>query len=906
MLLRPHVALLAAAATTAASLVPLVVQQPLLADSPPSPSSVTLVDVLASDPDYSQLVRLLQVARLIPTLNRLNGSTLFAPNNDAINRYNNRKPFSAFQAALNLGDGQLLDDNTHEELRQHLFYHMLNYSLDDLPSEPAPHVQHTLYFPRKPVEEPSPRPPPGPPWMPVPGGSLGGQPQRLRLAQRDDLRWAGVDSSGAGGVELAKSGVRASNGIVYTAEDVIDQPANIYQIIAEHPQLRYLAKIMPKEVVDALHNGEEFSLFLPVDKTWESLHEIERLYLESEFSTKDVSNVLGMHTLDATGVKYTDKLKPGSTYSTAYGNDIDVQIEDDKIMVSGAQVVERDIYAANGVLHLVDSLMIPPGALQLTPEKFLLALDCTKFVSLLHSVNLTNMINRNDTKMTILAPRDDVINAFNDPNDLPEAGSPALLELLQYHFIPGRWTPEQLVNGTLIETALYPSGLAGAAQVMPVEVDKKPSKNSGFGISFGGAGLVAEHVEAGDVVIYLISKPLTPPDDAAQVAFQQLHMSVFLSGVFASELEKEMREHARLTFVVPDNAAFEQLGLVTSYLLMPSSKSDRKSVILHHALDGVFYSDALEHGAARTFKTLEGSDIHIERNSNGTFNITSSGGWPSMQGRIKPTNLLTATGAIHELSTTVLLPRSVPITVAKLAKAAKATTMTSLVTRAGFEWILEGSQPPANSTYALPTYKGAAWVLLAPTDDAFKEVNLTALHENPNALRALVAQHIVPAFPNSPAPVTGAPIHMGDTAAYATGLSEDSSYGDIVFRELSPVTSDSSDPRMRAPAPTYVVGIRGARGKQSLGDWAQVLAWGRSTGSLSTVAGGGLVQIDAVLLPYHAPWYIAYGPPAALLLFGVSGIALFWYFVYRVWSRDATEATFEPLGGFARSDDDDD
>jgi len=406
------------------------------------------------------------------------------------------------------------------------------------------------------------------------------------------------------------------------------------------------------------------------------------------------------------------------------------------------------------------------------------------------------------------------------------------------------------------------------------------------------------------MVIYLISRPLAPPDDALKVAVQQLHMSVFLAAIFAASWEKQMRTHRRTTFFIPDNAAFEQLGLVTAYLLLPSSKKDLETVVAHHALAGVYYDDALNHGTKQTYKTIAGSDVNIERTKNNTLQVSASGGWSGMHGVLKTTNLLTSTGAIHEISGTVLIPRNVPITIAKLAKAAKATTMLNLVGKAGFDWLLEGNSPPKDSPYAAPPYQGAAWVLLAPTDDAFKGFNLTALHENPLALYALVAQHVVPALPKSPPPASGVPIHMGDTAVYSTGRSVDSSYGDIVFREVSPASSDSSDPRMRAPSPAYVVGIRGARGKKSLGDWARVLAWGRSTGPTSTPSGGGLVQIDTVLLPYQPPWYIAFGPPAALLFFGITTMSMFWYAVYRVWTRDTTEATYEPLGGFAREDED--
>lgn len=221
MLLRLPLALLAALPLVAPSQVP-------LRDAPaPEPASNKLADLLYADPDYSKLVRLLQRARLIPTLNKLADATFFAPNNAAIDRFVNKKPSSAWATALSLTDDALLDDNVHEELRQHLFYHMLNYTTDTLPAQVA-HFQ-TLYYPRKPTEPPSKDPPPNPPWLPIPGGSLGGQSQRLRLAAQDGGKWwAGVDSAGAGGVELVnENATKAANGNLHGLEDVIEQPANI-------------------------------------------------------------------------------------------------------------------------------------------------------------------------------------------------------------------------------------------------------------------------------------------------------------------------------------------------------------------------------------------------------------------------------------------------------------------------------------------------------------------------------------------------------------------------------------------------------------------------------------------------------------------------------------------------------
>jgi solute carrier family 25 (mitochondrial carnitine/acylcarnitine transporter), member 20/29 len=178
--------------------------------------------------------------------------------------------------------------------------------------------------------------------------------------------------------------------------------------------------------------------------------------------------------------------------TTISGNELEIVWSPEKVMISGSDLVEHDIYASNGVVHTVSSLLLPPGALELTPEKYLLALNCTSFVSLLHSVDLTSLINDTTAEYTILAPKDDVISVFGD-DELPKPGSEELKRLLQYHFIPKKWAPEKLKDGMLLETALKEDGLDGGRQVLSIEVNEADKKGKiERSVRFGGAGVIGE------------------------------------------------------------------------------------------------------------------------------------------------------------------------------------------------------------------------------------------------------------------------------------------------------------------------------------------------------------------------------------------------------------------------------
>lgn len=196
--------------------------------SAPSTSSTTLLDALSADPDYTHLIRLLQRARLIPTLAKLNETTLFAPTNDAIERHAPEN--SLWNAAIYEDDNSWLPrDNVQEKLRQELLYHML---IAALPPFPQPEhftvqVHKTLHYPHKPADSPTGDPPPSPPWVPEPGGTLGGEPQRLRLARRDESIWVGVDSFGKGGAKVAKERVDVSDGVLIGIDGVLESPPSL-------------------------------------------------------------------------------------------------------------------------------------------------------------------------------------------------------------------------------------------------------------------------------------------------------------------------------------------------------------------------------------------------------------------------------------------------------------------------------------------------------------------------------------------------------------------------------------------------------------------------------------------------------------------------------------------------------
>lgn len=67
---------------------------------------------------------------------------------------------------------------------------------------------------------------------------------------------------------------------------------------------------MTPAIAQLLNSTSELTLFLPVDSAWDSLESFERLYLESEYATDELTRILNMHAVVEKHVKYSDSFNP--------------------------------------------------------------------------------------------------------------------------------------------------------------------------------------------------------------------------------------------------------------------------------------------------------------------------------------------------------------------------------------------------------------------------------------------------------------------------------------------------------------------------------------------------------------------------------------------------------------------
>ncbi len=107
-------------------------------------------------------------------------------------------------------------------------------------------------------------------------------------------------------------------------------------------------------LVDTLKGGE-FTVFAPTD---EAFSKVDRATLDKLGSDPDLlRRVLTYHVVG--GKVMSADVKPGKVKSVE-GNEITITVRDGKVMVDGATVVAVDVPASNGVIHVIDRVILPP------------------------------------------------------------------------------------------------------------------------------------------------------------------------------------------------------------------------------------------------------------------------------------------------------------------------------------------------------------------------------------------------------------------------------------------------------------------------------------------------------------------------------------------------------------------
>ena len=119
-----------------------------------------------------------------------------------------------------------------------------------------------------------------------------------------------------------------------------------------------VAAVKAADLVNALSNTGPFTVFAPTNAAFDKLPAGTVEGLLKEDKKEDLKNILEYHV--SIGVFNTDLLQDGQVLGEVNGDNITITKKNGKLVVNGTANIIASIPASNGIIHVIDGVLLPP------------------------------------------------------------------------------------------------------------------------------------------------------------------------------------------------------------------------------------------------------------------------------------------------------------------------------------------------------------------------------------------------------------------------------------------------------------------------------------------------------------------------------------------------------------------
>ncbi|XLS29120.1 fasciclin domain-containing protein [Flavobacteriaceae bacterium M23B6Z8] len=511
----------------------------------------------------------------------------------------------------------------------------------------------------------------------------------IRLSNGDRIRGFGlVDENGdiVGSFRLRSDSGESLGNWTANLTLAVTPDQDLVDIIAGDDRFTTLvAAASQAELVDALKGEGPLTLFAPTNEAFAALETIP----EGE----TLKNVLLYHVLN--GKFRTQKLLNREMIQTLLGEDIKVSLNaNNEIVINDSvKLLQANIRAKNGILHVIDAVLIPPS-LQNLPSIVEIASGEESLSTLVSALGTAGLVEtlQGDGPFTVFAPTNE---AFAALETIPEGE--ALKEVLLYHVASGKFTAADLLEKQTVTTV----------QGEEVTIEKIEDEV----ILNGNVRVQTADIMASNGIVHIIKDVLIPPSFLApgtivDIAVATPELSTLVSAVTTAGLVETLQGEGPFTVFAPTNDAFAALETIPEGEVL-------KEVLLYHVAAGAFTAEELLQ--KQTVTTVQGEEVTIEMRGDKVFLNESI--------EVAIADIEASNGIIHIIKN-VLIPPSftAPGTIVDIAIATpELSTLVSAVTTAGLVETLQGEGP---FTVFAPTNDAFAALEAIPEGEVLKEVLL--------------------------------------------------------------------------------------------------------------------------------------------------------------------------------------
>jgi len=429
----------------------------------------------------------------------------------------------------------------------------------------------------------------------------------------------------------------ATNGIVHMVDKVI-VPAKhtVGEIITEDLGFKQFASALQKSgLMKELTEEGQFTVFAPSDAAMDKLDDSikERLMSGSGCATEILKNHI-LPNVICSGI-IESKAKTNNKMEKYLTMERD---DEGSVMVEGIKLKIKDIVGTNGVIHVIEDVLVPESAR--TAVDALKARSMDSVMELFDTAKLSDEI-ADMSNMTIFIPTEKALQEL-PPAFLEElnADHQKLKEFLLYHVATPRKCKCDLENNMVLPTQMPGS------EIRVNTYGGNPLFGSRFRVATAQcARIVSLDDEVCGGMIHTVDKVLIPPAGNIRAVLDNGEKySKFLELLDFSGLEEELESPVGKTLLVPTNEAFEKVDDDTVAKLS-EDQDFAKMVVKKHLLNEVLCCSGIQRNNLlfnnSRKRTSSGNLVAVRRSNSGHLYADKS--------EITVCDMMATNGVVHEI-----------------------------------------------------------------------------------------------------------------------------------------------------------------------------------------------------------------------------------------------------------------
>lgn len=473
-----------------------------------------------------------------------------------------------------------------------------------------------------------------------------------------------------------------------------------------------------------------FTVFAPTDDAFALLGDETIAALLDDTDT--LTDILTYHVIGAEIDSSAAISSAGATVEMVNGDSTGLSLDGDNLLVNTVTVTTVDVEADNGVIHVIDAVLIPPAD-KGTPTMNIVdtavsAGDFGTLVTALQAAGLDATLADETQSFTVFAPTDAAF-AMIDPDtlDLLLADTDALSDVLLQHVVSGE------VSSVTAYTLNGLSATTASGAEIPVAINSELDT-----LTFGGATVITTDIYTTNGVIHVIDMVVvadvelpSPPSSIVDVAVANGSFTTLVAALQATGLDTVLDDpEATFTVFAPTDAAFGLLGqgAVSALLDDPDTL---KNILLYHVIQG---SEVLQDGAL----TVAQSDANKVEMANGAETALSLANNTLFVNKsaVSLADVMADNGVIHVVDQVITVPA---------AKGEPTQTIVDIAASNDDFSTLVTALTAADLVTTLSD-TSATFTVFAPTNAAFDKIDdatLDGLLADTDALTAILFKHVV-------------------------------------------------------------------------------------------------------------------------------------------------------------------